>query len=810
MAFRVIVCSWILLHSSEAFRVSAKRLSTDAIIERGMLERSSFDHEIEYVEQVLRGEWDTDYHTMLDEWSKVGMSEKRNTNFTHGSDRNLLHMTAASHVFKGSNGSAGTRIVTVTQVLPLRQGEPCAKLEQRFDMMSDVRHTGELVFARSKNDGKMYWTITWDHGRQWWRAPLSPDANVAESCVCDGFARAEGLGGPDCKTTHDSVRWCYVKPGSCPDGKRPSNPDIAKNHDWSNLACEKRSDSGGQAPEAPPDRQGQAKLAQASATEMLKQWDDECRHQEGVREALELDAQVGLSLGAGVGGADVQVDVVFNIGPRGMRSRADRLDCVIERINSYSQSKAKSQSDGSLMQKSIQKVADMLGVYTRIGTTSCWPSLAFQLSFTIVSFPPFLWPIPSVSIGFNWPLHFNEIRLCHDGVSSDMLESIDQAYNARSEDDTHEFGNTCSEAKERLESSRGVPSARQSALGFTAQMDQGPVFTVFPLPSLGWSWSVDVKVSMSMRRVVKGLRNAFDGFVHGSKSKCSRDREEYFGQVAAWAEESHDIASSDSSACAGVRQRFGVIQSEHPDVDYERDPFSLVRHVEQLGGNNFKRDDVETFKLGGGYVYIGLRGFSAGIYANVMDGDAKTDYYHKCKPFKNFVNTYQRRVATSFCEVHDNDVCTLGDFQPLDYHSCRAIDQDKRSGFNNKTMPKFPRVIINKRGRVLEATDSQCTRCLSTTSYGMPCNYCSGETLLYYTSCRSHFGSSIRPPCLSTKVKLPLNSFDTLGRRRSNRALESDIRLRCALASGESNVKVRHSKGRMSSDLPSWVRKLAK
>eukprot|EP00930_Biecheleria_cincta_P005051 TRINITY_DN105972_c0_g1_i1.p1 TRINITY_DN105972_c0_g1~~TRINITY_DN105972_c0_g1_i1.p1 ORF type:complete len:731 (-),score=90.70 TRINITY_DN105972_c0_g1_i1:108-2300(-) len=671
-------------------------VSSAARVDEEVKVRRYEDHEDELVIDALSGEWDTDYHALWASWTKVYMEHADKSGFAFGEDRRMLHFSAKSHKFQGSEGSAGERLISVIGILGMiAVDQPVALLTQRMDMMSDVRHTGKLMIEQSERSG-LRWVIVWSHGRKWWK-PWKKEAQV-------------------------------------------------------NVTLDEHSS-----------KQDKSAKAKEVSIALLRQWDTACRASSDVIETtpLNVNAQVGVSLGAGLNFAGIggSADLIFCIDPQMTQRQAARLDCILAEMEQYTFNKSAHGVDQAAITSVVSKISVQLKQYLKPTMPAhCWPGICFEMSFIFLPYPPFIWPIPYLAVALNWPTTYTDIVTC--GEYANVSEIVKEAYAM-----TEKSGG----AKNEIE--------RQSAFSISAEWTQGPNFGIFPFPaSFGWWWSFDLSLAMSLRRIVKTMRQAGQNMLgHDISSKCEKDREEYFHQLAEWAMHGHSLSIDESPACARVRDRLDAIKNEHPEADYQRNPLRFSHLLEQLASDKYVRDDITETYLGGGYAYVGTDGFAVGIFQEVLDTAPSKKYHHTCKPFQDFVNTYQRSVVHAHADVVDDDDCDVNDSNlDLSYQSCRKADEEFDSD-----LPAYPIVYISTDGHLLNSTDSQCTRCASITSYGMPCNFCAKERLVTsHPTCRQFHGSFAHPPCTVEKVQVLSSQMDQL------RTSQLDARWRCGSQGG--------------------------
>lgn len=666
----------------------------------------------EELTHVLVGKWDTDYRGgfFLDTSVTIRSLDPSKLRFMRSGLELADHFEAESARF-ADEGVGNTRLLTVTQLFPLtgKPGDVIAEIAQRIDSASGVRHIGEL-FLEESTEG-LRWVIEWEHAdlfgkrRRWWR-------------LSDEDKAAGGSSQPDAADTRERGRLIAAK--------------------------------------------------------VSKSWGEECEQQLGEPIWEKPDYSITLNVGAGIryGLVGSQLTYDLNYDQDMVVAHREYLQCWLGKASTYINTAAKTNhTAGAALAKSL---SDVMSLFANLADLSsrdelCRPAFVFSFGFTIVPFPPFLWPVPSLSASFGFDLKPRMIKECMTkALSGDIFE---EATTARPN-----FGAASAlagQVAEKMESTDVDPD-NEASVSFTPQPCQGPSFAFLP-PAVGWYWAADVAFVINLRKLVTDVhRYRWQDDGGFAESDCERDREDALRQVARWGKLADQLHRDSSTACNQVRKDLDMVSFHHPEASLQR-PLGLVPHVAQLGDSQFNLNETRSVDLGGGTVYIGTDGVALGI-TQYLGSTRRQAYKNQCKLFADFVNFYHTRVLPFLVDVRTDGDC------PLEVARLPSLAPGSCS-IGASALPLYPEVVIDGSFRVLADSSSVCTQCMSQHSLGMPCRFCAdarGNGI-----CSQFFES---PPlrCLRT-AEVPLLSMDRPG------SSGADPRLWCAAQGG--SLRVRNSAG---------------
>lgn len=491
-----------------------------------------------------------------------------------------------------------------------------------------------------------------------------------------------------------------------------------------------------------------SKVARAKrvSQSLVYEWWSSCQPPEYAGRFVE-DVQIGSSIGGNLrfGGLGGSVDLNWPLAEKGGEWAFVILGCMLDKMKSYALQIVEGKENATLLEKGFAATATFLDALHKPTTTEgCRPSVGIGMSFCSIPVPPFIWPTPYISVALYYSMSIKDIFKCAKAAGADTL--MQEAASATPS--APEAAHVDEEARSKLR-----------PISMSGEFSQGPNLNLVPYVALGWNWCIDVSMAVSIRQVTKALRSssasAFSWLPWGQgvKSKCQSDREDYFRQVQRWSQLAAALFGSTDKSCQVVHGRFAEIMEAHHEVDYVNYPYSIVPYVEQLGGTDYSRNDVETYEFGGAYAYVGMDGVAAGIYRTAS---FKTNAYkHACRPFQDFVNHYQTRVVPSYSDVLENDACFVDTkaLPALDAGNCNAVSITSK-------LPAYPELHVDRDGKIEQATASQCVQCMTVQSAGLPCSFCPRETSSIFFTAPTCKDFSAANSCLETLAHRELNSLD--------------------------------------------------
>jgi hypothetical protein len=509
--------------------------------------------------------------------------------------------------------------------------------------------------------------------------------------------------------------------------------------------------------------------AQQLTSELLAEWSRDCaKDTPGV--PFHLGVTISTSIGADLknGGINSAISAGACASSEVMKHHASSMQCITDRVQKYAESQNKGLE--SFKADMFATVATTLQKFMGPGIPDeCFPTLCLTLTFSIMPYPPFVDPVPALTLSFSMPLSLKEIYQCAKGLN--ITEVIMKAWNAKPESP---------EIAETSEKARAEVDKQSPSFGVKTTMSQGPYFSLFPIPGTGWSWSADVKLALNIRRLVKGITSA-ERIILGKKvDQCELDKKDFFRRLASWSEVAHSLSKADNAECISLREKIQEIQAAYPEADFIRNPFSITPHLEPLASTVFKQDDGTVVQLGAGTVSVGSTGVSVALshrgFTFYDSNKRPVNYQHDCSYFENFVNRYHQSVLPSYIDLVADGNCEVppSTFPDMSFNDCtQAIPADA-----SDSLPPFPRLVMdNFTGQIIKGTYSLCEECLGVRSYGMPCAYCSTGS-----SCVPFFRGILHLPCMGTLTKWPLRYFNAL---EYEVAHEHSIRLLCAVEGEE-------------------------
>lgn len=447
----------------------------------------------------------------------------------------------------------------------------------------------------------------------------------------------------------------------------------------------------------PVSPQDSAESSKPLAQKLLEEYLSSCKLGEAAKEVWDSDkwsigSTLSIGLNAATLGAALSATIDIGIPGPSLAKLLDPLLCVLDKLGGGVAGKATEvaeQKGTGIIPEVVGKLKHSLRIATYL-SNECIPSFSFSFGFILVPFPPFIWPIPSISMGLSWSILGDAIKKC----ITDAAASVDKFAEA---------GKPQAKPEAKAEAKAGVGSVRDlvaksmemvgmEALTGTDEQNpakqlgrfisdawkfadtstdraHGPSINILPSGGFGWTGGFSTTFGKNWFSAFQSVRGRSWYQDEKDRNKCTTVKAEYDTEkaklielgLALWtfanAEESEKRAKD---ACAAELKKISDARGQPVDVRVQmtEKPWQLadLEPFKVMVSSGFSAGASYTYSSSGCSVGISVAQAKAEDDAEVAEAAVPTT---QCKHWNDFVGHYRRKLAPAYKKVLQAEGCPV-------------------------------------------------------------------------------------------------------------------------------------------------------